>query len=265
MNEEKNFQILVDYIKGLERVAVAFSGGADSALLAYAAKTALSDRAFAITIWSPLVSCNDKKIIKDFAEHHGIPLIRIPLDETQDCEFAKNSDERCYTCKSMRIKELERYAGEWRIPFILDGSNMDDLNDKRPGMKALKQSSCVKMPFLECGFTKQDIRDISRHLGLQTADKPASACLASRIPKDTKVEKDLLCVIDRAESFLLDFLPKHAQLRVRYDGKCAVIETESNYMQNLTQNTKLIENGLDNLGIYRFTVKEYKMGGNLTS
>lgn len=250
-------------LKELGKVAVAFSGGTDSALLAYCASIALPSRAFAITIWSPLLSQKDREEILIFTGKYDIPLIRVSFDETKDAEFRENNCERCYRCKSMRLKALEEHAVRWHIPWILDGSNTDDLNDCRPGMRALAENGRTFSPLLECGFSKEEVRALSRRYSLSTADKPAAACLASRIPAGIPVERDMLTIIDKGEDILRSYLPVNTQIRLRFDGKNAVIETEKEYINGLSALFNTLSRQLLALGIAKITIAEegYKMGG----
>lgn len=249
-------------LKALGRVAVAFSGGVDSSLLAFCAARALPSQSFAMTVWSPLLSESDRREILAFTEKYDIPLIRVEFDETKDGEFRKNSCERCYRCKSMRLEILEERAREWSIPWILDGSNVDDLDDYRPGMRALAESKFTVSPLLECGFTKRDVRELSRGYGLSTADKPASACLASRVPVGVPVKKELLTIIDKGEDILRAFLPRGAQARLRFDGKNAVIETEKENIAGLLGAYDELRGQLLRLGITEVSVDRggYRMG-----
>lgn len=249
-------------LKELGRAAVAFSGGADSALLAYRASLALGGDAYAMTIWSPLLSRKDREQILAFCEMYDIPLIRVAFDETSDSEFAENGPDRCYRCKSLRLQALCARAREWDIPWVLDGSNVDDLSDYRPGMRALAEYQEAVSPLLECGFTKNDIRTLSRHWGLPTAKKPSAACLASRIPTEVRIEKELLTAIDNGEEIVRAYLPENAQVRLRYNGKKAKIETDRVNIPGLSLKFDLIEKELRTLGIDEASISDegYKMG-----
>lgn len=259
--QEKLLQ-LETRLKELGRVAVAFSGGADSSFLAYTTGRILGNQAFLFTIWSPLLSEKEKGEIFSFAERYDMPLIRIPTDETDSREFCANTPERCYICKSIRLKTLERYADQWHIPWVLDGSNIDDLNDYRPGMRALSESKRTLSPLLECGLRKTEIRELSAASGLPTAEKPASACLASRIPTGVKVSKELLTQIDRGEDILRKYLPENAQIRLRFDGKRAKIETDQSFISGLSDKLDIIKAELLDVGISDVLIepKGYIMG-----
>ncbi len=262
MAADEKFLCLEKRLKELGRVAVAFSGGVDSSFLAYAANRVLGNQAFAISIWSPLLSSKDRNDIFSFAERYNIPLIRIHLDETESVEFCANTPERCYICKSMRLKNLEKYAKEWSIPWILDGTNTDDLKDYRPGMRALKESKLTVSPLLECGFTKADIRKMSALFELPTAEKPAAACLASRIPTRTEVRKEILTTIDICEDMLRMMLPDNTQIRLRYDGTTAKIETDRSLIAGLSEKINIIEDKLAPFGIHNVLIEQdgYSMG-----
>jgi len=263
LHPEEKYKELVNLIKKLGRAAVAFSGGVDSALLVFAAKEALGDNAVAFTVWSPLLSSKDKIEILAFAERYGIRLFKIGHDDLDSRDFCENGPERCYVCKSRRLATMLSSASELGFPRILDGSNTDDLKDHRPGMKALKESVNVLSPLLECGLSKKEIREISSNLGLPTANKPSAACLASRIPTGTTISEEMILKVDVGESIIRKYLPLDSQLRMRYDGITAKIETDRENIPGLFKNLSLITDELTSIGITDVLVVKngYSMGG----
>lgn len=249
-------------LKELGRAAVAFSGGTDSALLLHETVQALGRQAFAMTIWSPLLSQRDREDIAAFVGKYEIPLVKVALDETMDAAFCENRDDRCYACKLLRLKALEEGARQWKIPWVLDGSNASDLMDYRPGMRALAESETVLSPLLECGFTKDEVRGLSRLRGLPTADKPAAACLASRIRTGVRIGKELLPLIDSAEEIVRLYLPDGAQVRARFDGRSIKIETDRENLPGLSAVFDDIRKELSALGLdgVETSTGEYRMG-----
>lgn len=262
MTLDEKYSHLKQYISRLGRAATAFSGGVDSALLAYVSSETLGSDAFAVTLWSPLLSLKDREDIFEFTERFDISLIRIDINECEDEAFAKNCGERCYICKSMRIKKLLKCAEEWNIPWILDGSNIDDMSDYRPGMRALKECSSVLSPLLECGFTKKDIRQMSERLGLPTAEKPAAACLASRIPTGVRIDREKINTVGTGEEILRQYFPHNARIRLRYDGALAKIETDTEFIPILETGFADIKRELGNIGIKELIIDKegYRMG-----
>ena len=263
LHPEEKYKELVKLIKKLGRAAVAFSGGVDSTLLVFAAKEALGDNAVAFTVWSPLLSSKDKIEVSAFAERYGIMLFKIGHDDLDSRDFCENGPERCYVCKSKRLDAMLSYAAQLEIPWLLDGSNTDDLNDHRPGMKALKESFNVLSPLLECGLSKKEIREISSSLELPTANKPSAACLASRIPTGTAISEEMILKIDVGESIIRKYLPLDSQLRMRYDGITAKIETDRENIPGLIKDLSLITDKLTSFGITDVLVVKdgYSMGG----
>lgn len=211
----------------LKRVAVAFSGGVDSALLAALAYKVLGSEAVAVTVSSPLLSEDERRDAKCMAEKIGIRHVIFEMNELEDQQFAANPPDKCYLCKKMRFSRMAEWAREENIPWLLDGSNVDDTKDYRPGMRALAEISAVRSPLLEAGFTKSEIRELSRAMGLFTWNKPARACLASRLPYGEIITADKLHQIEVAERALEKYLPAQSQFRVRAHGDVARIETDA--------------------------------------
>ena len=208
----------------LDRVVVAFSGGADSALLAWVANDVLGpERSVAVTAVSPSLAPEEELDCKALADEWGLRWMAEHTDELANPAYTANDGQRCYWCKTELMEVLAPVAaGEGGATVIL-GVNLDDLGDHRPGQHAAAERG-ARFPLVEAGFTKDDIRLESRRLGLRTWDKPAAACLASRVPYGSPVTLTVLDSVARAESGLraLGF----RQLRVRHYGDLARIELE---------------------------------------
>lgn len=215
LNELKN------YIKDLENVAVAFSGGVDSTLLARVATDTLKEKAIAITISGPQHSSVEIKEAKEFASSIGINHIVIEMKSIENEELIYNPENRCYICKKDVFSKIKEEAKKHGISNVLDGTNIDDLGDYRPGLKALAELNIIS-PLKEVGLNKEDIRKISKELDLPTWDKPAFACLITRIPYGEKLTNEKLRMIEAAENYIhsLGF----NQYRVRNHEKTARIE-----------------------------------------
>jgi len=201
--------------------AIAFSGGVDSTFLLRVAKDVLNNRVIAVTVNSPVLSSGELSETVSFARKLGVNHIIVDLDVFDINGFSDNPPDRCYLCKREVFKSIFEAAAKYGISYIADGSNTDDIGDYRPGMAALRELG-VKSPLMESGFTKNDIRVMSQKLGLTTWNKPAFACLASRVPYGEKITKEKLEMIEKAELFLLD--TGFNQVRVRHHGDIARIE-----------------------------------------
>jgi uncharacterized protein len=201
-------------------VAVAFSGGVDSSFLCYAAHEVLGPRAIAITIVSPMLPQSELSCAGEVAAQIGIEHILVQEDEIDD-EVAENPVNRCYFCKKLEFGAVVRAAKEHGIHTIFDGSNLDDQGDYRPGLTALAELGIVS-PLREARLQKNEIRELSRRYQLAVWDKPAYACLASRIPYGEKIDTEKLARIEHSEDALRSL--GFRQFRVRSHGDIARIE-----------------------------------------
>jgi len=205
--------------------AVAFSGGVDSTLLAAAAFRALGKRAVAVTAASPTLPSWESDDAEHYAASIGIRHVSIPVSELEEPRFAANDKDKCYYCKRFRFELLLKWAKQEGFRWVLDGSNIDDLNDYRPGMRALSELEGVRSPLLEAGLSKSEIRVVSKQWGLPSWQKPAAACLASRIAYGVPITAERLRQVERAEEIVRSFCPPNTQIRVRHHGALARIET----------------------------------------
>jgi pyridinium-3,5-biscarboxylic acid mononucleotide sulfurtransferase len=208
-------------IKNTGGAVVAFSGGVDSTLLLKVAHDILGEKVLAITANSETYPKRELEAAKAFALSLGIRHIVIETLELEIDGFADNPPDRCYYCKHELFSKLTEIAKANGMEYVFDGSNYDDRNDHRPGMRAAKQLGVVS-PLKQAGMTKDDIREISKEFGLSTWNKPSFACLSSRFPYGTKITPEKLVVIGEAEDFIRDL--GFTELRVRHHDNIARIE-----------------------------------------
>jgi len=229
---KKKLKKLQQILKDMDNILVAYSGGVDSTLLLKIAKDVLNDQILAITATSPIYPQREERSARSIAKKLKVRHQSIKTKELNHTEFTKNSPDRCYYCKRKLFSQLKSIAKQGGYQFIVEGSNRDDEKDFRPGLKALRESG-IRSPLREAGFSKKEIRQLSKKLELPTFDKPSFACLASRIPYGQSIDKKKLRMIEQAEEYLhtLNF----KQCRVRHHGSIARIEVapeEINHFQD---------------------------------
>lgn len=223
MGIDEKYALLKAGVRDAGRLAVAYSGGVDSTLLLAVAHEALGGDVLAVTVASPFMPQAECGAAEAFCAVRGIPLVRIEVDPLADDAIRANTPERCYQCKRALFSAVRGVAASEGCASVADGSNADDADDFRPGLRALRELG-VTSPLMEAGLTKDDVRALSRTLGLPTADKPSMACLATRVPYGTALERETLARIEAAEDFLHGL--GVCQLRVRDHGDVARIEVE---------------------------------------
>ena len=251
LNPRIDAEKLEDYFKKQGHAIVAYSGGVDSALLAYAANRVLGGNMIAALADSPSLSRREYRAALNFAQVHRIPLQIIRTGEMENPKYQANRPDRCYYCKQALFDKIEMLReqlqgsldmGSWPISY---GANTDDLGDYRPGIQAAREA-LIQAPYVELGFTKQAIREMCAYYNLEIADKPAMPCMASRIAYGEAVTVDKLNQVEKAEDFLYDL--GFRILRVRHHGDTARIEIPPEDFKALLDNRRVISQKFHELG-----------------
>lgn len=215
---------LVNWFDGKNKVMVALSGGVDSALVAFAAFQKLGKSAIAVTADYKTLSEEELQTSRDVCSEIGIEQLFLDYDELENEDFTKNDSNRCFHCRMELGDHLIELAKEHNVQIIVDGTNLDDLGDYRPGIEALKQYG-IRSPLVETGFTKSKVRETAKFIGLSVFDRPSNSCLASRIPWGQRVTAEKLTRIEFGETIVKQ-LTKLKQVRVRDLNGSAKIEVD---------------------------------------
>ena len=221
--QNTKYEILKEILANISSLVVAYSGGTDSTLVLKVAHDVLGDKVVAITAVSASLPEADRLEAQQIARQIGAKHILVESDETSDPEYLANTPNRCFFCKKETYGKLSAYARQHGFRTIADGTNADDIGDYRPGRQAAREYD-VRSPLLEAGLSKADVRQLAKELGLPNWNKPATACLSSRIPYGTIITTEALSQVERAE-ILLHGLGLR-QMRVRHHGQVARIEAE---------------------------------------
>jgi len=228
----KKLQRLKEILTKMESVLIAYSGGVDSTFLLKVARDVLKDKVIAVMANSLTYPSGEIDQADIIAEALGVRYIIIETKELKNSKFSGNSKDRCYWCKRELFSQLSYIAKKEGLKYVADGTNFDDTKDYRPGTRAAKEFK-VRSPLKEAGFTKEEIRSLSKKLDLPTWDKPALACLASRFPYGMKITKKNLTKVDKGEGFLRKF--GISQVRVRHHNKIARIEVPKEKLPKLLE------------------------------
>ncbi len=259
---QEKYEVLLQTFRDMESVLVAFSGGVDSTLVLKVASDALGPSARAVTALSPTFPQNELKQVQGLSRAIGVPLQLVQTDQLQIDEFVKNDVNRCFHCKTDLYGLLSGIREQEGFKVIVDGTNVDDLGEDRPGIRAAREWG-VRSPLVEAEMGKSDIRELARYLGLANWDKPAAACLSSRVVRGLPITKIYLSRIDHAEAFLME--QGFRQVRVRLHGELARIEVEASEIPRLLDAAMraIVVEKLQSLGFATVTIdlEGYRAGG----
>ena len=257
--EFEKLKKLEEYLKQLGSVAVAYSGGVDSTFLLYIAKEVLGDKVLAITVNASATPERDMEDVVEFLNNEGINHEIIKVDQLAIEGFKENNPDRCYVCKKALFTKIKEVAADHGIKTVIDGTNFDDSFGYRPGIKALNELEIVS-PLWELNIRKRNIRELSEYFRLETADKPSSPCLATRIKTGEEITEEKLQMIEKAEDFL--FEKGFSQVRARMIGRNASVEVKKEQVEKLMDIKDEVEEKLKEIGFENVEINPdgYKMG-----
>ncbi len=243
----EKYQALKQNIAQYDSVIVAFSGGVDSSLVAYVAGQVLGKKALAVTSASASLKRADLALAERLADDWGISHQVIVTDELSKPEYRANPTDRCFHCKTSLYTYLDEMAQDTENQIVLNGTNLDDLGDHRPGLVAADNFE-VRSPLVETGFHKTDIRELAHALELENADKPQAACLSSRFPYGTHITLELLAQVEAAEEVLADL--GFSQFRVRHHGEVARLEVSADELQHAVKQHEELQRRIQATGYH---------------
>lgn len=259
MGLDKKLKNLRELIRDSKSAVIAFSGGVDSTLVLKIAQEQLGNRAIAVTALSESLPSGELEEAQGLARSIGAAHVVLQTFETRDENYLANAANRCYFCKTEMYSRVGEFARAEGFAVMLDGLNIDDLTDRRPGRAAAIEHGVIS-PLVDADLSKKEVRELSRQMGLPTWDKPALACLSSRIPHGTPITLQSLTQIDRAENFIRRFGIR--QVRVRHHGEIARIEVEPRDIKSVRDRESEITARLNQLG---FAKVEIDPAGYVTS
>jgi uncharacterized protein len=260
MKIQDKLNVLKNNIRRMKSIAVAYSGGVDSTFLLKVTHDVLDENAVALTARSYIHTESEFLQAVEFAQKIGARQVVIDSDELEIEGFSDNSVNRCYFCKKALFSKIGEWARQHHIQHVADGSNVDDLGDYRPGLEAAKEMGVVR-PLQEAGLNKNEIRILSKEMGLPTWDKPAFACLASRFPYGQEITREKLRQVDQGEQFLLDL--GFRQVRVRHHGDVARLEVSADERSKFFD-TPLMDKVYEQFARFGFTYVSLDLKGYRT-
>jgi pyridinium-3,5-biscarboxylic acid mononucleotide sulfurtransferase len=244
--DQQSLGNLISWFKQFHSCVVAFSAGVDSSLLAYSAKSALGNKAYAITSLSCSFPEAEKQTAREVAREIGIELIEVEQDDLGTPEYVANSASRCYFCRNNLVQAIQPICDKLSIEVSVDGTHVDDMKTPRPGIKALRDAG-FRAPFVELGMGKNEVRSVARFAGLSNWDRPSEACLSSRVAFGQRIDLGTLLRIEKAENSVR-LMTDARIVRVRTRGNCASVEVDKSTVALATERRGEITRALQDLG-----------------